>query len=318
MGTYFEKVLDLLNKKPALIIWISCIEKGRNLSELTRMWETDPRKRFLYGGYSKKLEDLNLVEERAEKVDTGKGERLATVCYSKLDWLAKYIMYLIKNYKESEFVSTLNEVFDVFNIDEDSVLEILDSDAFRKGCMNLDLLLREIKFAKAIYETSEYYEKERKKMENPNDILTFIGDVLSLPEMPEEIKKNGASEKITEIFENAKKEPWKHKFSFRTIIFGRLQLLSLFKAFQEDDRCLNYWKSGHVHIPAIFSIGVIPAEKSYEFFMNENYKISEKVKSFFTIKQVAREQVSSLIFIKSEWPDIWDEIKKELNLKEEK
>ena len=315
----FNAILNLLNKKSTTIIWLSGIDKQRNLTDITKLWDVDTRSKFLYKGHKEKLKKLELVEVQFKPT---KSSRIGIFCSSKFDWLADYFSYLANEYKQSHIVAIIETFFPILDMDEKEILKVLNSDAFRKGCMNLNFLIEEIASAKATHTSLEFMTKKYEpEMPEKPSTATFIGDFWVPQISTNETSRNFKDSEIEEfkkIYEDAKKELWKHEFSWQLIILGRLQLLSLFKAFQEDKRCLNYWESGHVHIPAIFSAGLIPIDKIYKLIMDKKYKIPEKVKPLFTIKQLAEEEVSSLKFIKNEWQDVWKEIKKELNLREEK
>ena len=305
----FREILIVLEKKVPFLIWISCIDKERNLTELSNMWGI--KSPLLYGKidnktYCKKLEELNLIKTRGE--DPGRGAKIWV--YSKMDWLAEYIHYLAENQVMTSLSCVSEDIMPIYDMKISDILEILNSNIFRKGCMNLNFLIDEIASAKSFFELQEMIFNKLTVWDTSRS--HSISSKL-------ENKTENTPKLSEELIEKLKKEPYKHKAEmyWELIICNRLHILSVFKSFK-DDRCLEYFKSPNEPISLFHQIGSSQNKVTeiHNFVKKKRYAIPEKIEPLFTMESEMDYKIEELKYIKKKWHDVWKEVLKELNLKE--
>lgn len=317
-----KEILDFISKKSATIIWISCINKKRNLSEMTRLWGIDERSKYLYKVNLEKMQELGIISFEIGKSDTGKGKRLSKTCHSKMDWLVSYFHQLVKEYKQIKIIDGIKKILPFTSYQEKDMIKVFESKIFRKGCMNLEFLIEEISKFKAVRDVSKFIGDECfSDKARENYIKNLVGETQSIESRLLKKSKNlnlSKMEDARELYMSSKSKPWEHDFTWQSIISGRIKILSLIKTFEDDKKCFEKWNSGYRH----FSVVDIPLssymsiEKIYKFVKDKKYDIPENVKPLFTTKDIANEEISRLKSIKDMNPDIWREIEKGMNLKE--
>lgn len=119
--------LEVLQDDTALKIWISCIDEERNIEEVKKIWNiTDNTKPAVM---RERLKKYNLVHSYEKKTKTNTSSYPIRSC----------VEFITDIPKEEFLFMPLNMHF-FFNLSQQDKIRILNSDAFRKGCMNTGLI----------------------------------------------------------------------------------------------------------------------------------------------------------------------------------
>jgi len=315
-----EEITKALDDKPLAILWLSCIDKERTKSQISKIWGFQ-NPRLFSSKIMEKLEGLGLL---THKDDTKDGV-LKRWLHSNLDWLVEYFIDVSKKNRESILYLYLEKIMSISSCKTKDVKDIVDSDIFRKVCMNLDFIIDEIRRARVDRETLALFRKEDRLL--MEEVFGWDSHLLFYDKLRKEKEKA-----FRKIFKSKKKElenlekemaktPWKHNFTWVHIVLNGLLVLALFKAFEENKKCLDYFKSKNLHILPIpsydFSTKVL---EMYNIIKKEGYKIPKAINPWFTMEELINELVERNVHhievIKRDFPEVWKEVKKRLKLKE--
>ncbi|KXB02612.1 hypothetical protein AKJ45_03425 [candidate division MSBL1 archaeon SCGC-AAA261F19] len=317
----FNKISELLSEKPAAIIWLSGIEGETDFPEIRQKWGI--KSDVLYKEststgniYRESLEELGLITTKVARRGKFKVQ-------SNLDWVPSFFKQLLDKHKNSPVVPHYVTIIEkIMPKEVGAMIRILNSNAFKKGCMKLDFLVGEIK--KARFKSAFWKEIENKNYAPPipeeAKMISFVGDS-SGPIFDRPFKVPTKEERIALVkrVKKAEEEPWKFSFRWLDVLLSKCQCLALARAFEEDSRCLEYWKSGHVHVEPpveIFARGSNVVENTHKKIKEKGYEIPKEIEPYFTFDDLVDRQIKFLDRIKEDWPEIWSEVKERFLRKE--
>lgn len=135
-----EDIKELFKRKDVQILWFSCLEDYKLLPALAKKWEIHPRLPYKH---HRRMFKLNLIDERQPEPPKKQGRKLPNIeIKSKVEWLSGLIKDMVKN---EMFLDKLELVFGSTDLAIQHVGDVANSEAFRKGVMNSNLLANTIK-----------------------------------------------------------------------------------------------------------------------------------------------------------------------------